>query len=142
MCEKMFIVSEGVVDIIMKYREKEFLFETIGVGSSFGMYGVMLNHHLYPFYVRAKTNVTVQTVSKEILIEYKDYLTDYANNNTIIKRYLRQHGLPFGDFIIRFNRSKTALDRLRKICNKQIQLSRYLRSKQYTLTQLIHDLKK
>ena len=61
----MFIISEGEVDIFLKNFDKEFVIQTLKVGSSIGAMDMMTDtSEDFDFFARAKNSVQIQILRK------------------------------------------------------------------------------
>lgn len=62
-CENIYFVVDGDLELVMKYDNEDHILERLHRLSNFGTFGV-LKRHPFGFLVRAKTNTTVQMLSK------------------------------------------------------------------------------
>jgi CRP-like cAMP-binding protein len=100
---KLYLISEGEVDIIFKHQDKEFVIETLGPGSNFGAMKIIQDSEQFDYYAKSKSGTTCQVLSKESLDEvsrgFYEIERIIQNQELVIMR----HGFPTCDFTLVVN---------------------------------------
>ena len=142
--DKVFIVSEGEVDIFLKSFDREFVLQRIGVGSSIGAMAMMTDTSAdFDFYAWAATGVTVQVLSKFDL----DMM---ARDNDEIEKMIKWvdleilwYGLPYCKFQTCYNLETTYVDPwvwFHDAVNRVVMMNRYNRAKMFV--NVVHEVRK
>ena len=97
--EDIYFIASGTVNIIVELEHNQIILETLSEGCVIGFNGI-LSKNLFTFTARAKSKVSVYTLSKDKLKLIQNLCEDIFKSVTKARTYFKKESLPYIDFCI------------------------------------------